>query len=68
MVVKDSLITAQNGTRGRFENTNRYFLDLIVGENEQAHSSVSVRMRDAEEGRQDLGEMSLPELSELVRK
>lgn len=41
---------------------------VIVGENEQAHSSVSVRMRDAEEGRQDLGEMSLPELSELVRK
>ena len=34
MVVKDSLITAQNGTRGRFEDTNRYFLDLIVGENE----------------------------------
>ena len=41
---------------------------VIVGENEQEHSSVSVRMRDAEEGKQDIGEMSLKELAELVKR
>lgn len=34
---------------------------IIVGEKEQANGSVSVRMRDAEEDKQDLGEMKLDE-------
>ena len=32
-IVKDSLITAQSGTKGRFEDTNRNPIYLIVGEN-----------------------------------
>lgn len=40
---------------------------VIVGENEQKNGSVSVRQRDAEAKRQELGEMNLAQLVELVR-
>ena len=38
---------------------------VIVGEKEQANGSVSVRQRDAAEENQDMGEMSIAELSAL---
>ncbi len=41
---------------------------IIVGENEQSKESVSVRMRDAEEGQQDLGEMRVEQFVEIVKK
>ena len=41
---------------------------VIVGENEQKNSSVSVRCRDAEIEKQELGEMSLEQLVELVKE
>lgn len=41
---------------------------IIVGENEQNNQSVSVRKRDAEIDKQELGEMSLEYLMELVKK
>jgi threonyl-tRNA synthetase len=40
---------------------------VIVGENEQKNGSVSVRQRDAEIEKQELGEMSLAQLVELIR-
>jgi len=39
---------------------------IILGEKEQANGSVSVRMRDAEIDKQDLGEMSVEEFARLV--
>lgn len=39
---------------------------LILGEKEQANGTVSVRMRDAEEDKQDLGEMKVEELLSLL--
>ena len=41
---------------------------VIVGENEQNQSSVSVRQRDAEADKQELGEMKLEQLVELVKR
>ena len=41
---------------------------VIVGENEQNNGSVSVRQRDAEVDRQELGEMKLEQLFELVKR
>ena len=41
---------------------------VIVGENEQNNASVSVRQRDAEIDKQELGEMSLEQLVELVKR
>ncbi len=41
---------------------------VIVGESEQKNGSVSVRQRDAEIEKQELGEMSLDELIELVKR
>ncbi len=41
---------------------------VIVGENEQKNESVSVRQRDADADKQELGEMKLDELVELVKK
>ncbi|MBP3594161.1 MAG: threonine--tRNA ligase [Lachnospiraceae bacterium] len=41
---------------------------VIVGENEEKNGSVSVRQRDAEIEKQELGEMSLEQLVGLVRK
>jgi len=41
---------------------------VIVGENEEKNGSVSVRYRDAEIEKQELGEMSLKQLVELVKK
>lgn len=38
----------------------------ILGEKEQANGSVSVRMRDAEEEKQDLGQMTLEQLQDLL--
>lgn len=38
---------------------------LILGEKEQAHGTVSVRQRDADENGQDLGEMSLSDFIAL---
>lgn len=38
----------------------------IVGEKEQKNHTVSVRQRDAEDGKQDMGEMSLDELIGLL--
>ncbi len=40
---------------------------VIVGENEQKSGSVSVRQRDAEAEKQELGEMSLEQLVERVK-
>ena len=40
---------------------------VIVGENEQNNASVSVRQRDAEIDKQDLGEMKPEQLIEMVR-
>ena len=40
---------------------------VIVGENEQKNESVSVRKRDAEYGKQELGEMSLECFVELLK-
>jgi len=39
---------------------------IILGEKEQANGSVSVRMRDAEIDKQDLGEMSVEDFVKLV--
>lgn len=39
----------------------------ILGEKEQANGTVSVRMRDAEEDKQDLGEMKIEELLEVLK-
>ena len=39
---------------------------IILGEKEQANGSVSVRMRDAEIDKQELGEMSVEEFIKLV--
>lgn len=41
---------------------------VIVGENEQKNGSVSVRQRDAEIEKQELGEMSLDTLTEMVKQ
>jgi len=41
---------------------------VIVGENEEKNGSVSVRQRDAEVDKQELGEMSPEQLVELVKK
>ncbi len=41
---------------------------VIVGENEEKNGSVSVRCRDAEIEKQELGEMSLKQLVGLVKK
>lgn len=41
---------------------------VIVGENEEKNSSVSVRQRDAEVEKQELGEMSLEQLVELIKQ
>lgn len=41
---------------------------VIVGEKEEKNGSVSVRQRDAELDKQELGEMSLKQLVELVKK
>lgn len=38
---------------------------VILGEKEQTNGTVSVRMRDAEEDKQDLGEMKIEELLKL---
>ncbi len=38
----------------------------ILGEKEQANGTISVRMRDAEEDKQDLGEMKIEELFTLL--
>ena len=40
---------------------------VIVGENEQNNASVSVRQRDAEIDKQDLGEMKPEQLIEMVQ-
>ena len=40
---------------------------VIVGEKEQANNTVSVRRRDADSDRQDMGEMSVDGLLELLR-
>ena len=37
---------------------------LIVGEKEQENDTVTVRRRDGEEGKQDLGEMRMEEFVE----
>ncbi len=41
---------------------------VIVGENEQNNESVSVRQRDAEIDKQELGEMKLEQLIELLKR
>lgn len=41
---------------------------IIVGENEQSKALVSVRKRDGEIDKQDLGEMSLEDFVELVKR
>ena len=40
---------------------------IIVGENEKNNMSVSVRQRDAESDKQDMGEMSLEQVVNLVK-
>ena len=39
---------------------------IILGEKEQVNGTISVRMRDAEEDKQDLGEMKVDELLEIL--
>ncbi len=39
---------------------------IILGEKEQANGTISVRMRDAQEDKQDLGEMKVEELLSLL--
>ena len=39
---------------------------LIVGENEQENGTVTVRRRDGEEGKQDLGEMRMEEFVKAI--
>ena len=39
---------------------------IVVGENEMKNHSMSVRSRDAEEGKQDLGEMGVASFVNLV--
>ena len=41
---------------------------IIVGENEQNNKTVSVRRRDAEPDKQELGEMSLDKVVEIIKK
>lgn len=41
---------------------------LIVGENKQNNESLSVRQRDAEIDKQKLGEMTLGQLIELIKR
>lgn len=41
---------------------------IIVGENEKNNMSVSVRQRDAEFDQQDMGEMSLEQVVNLVKR
>ncbi len=41
---------------------------IIVGENEKNKMSVSVRQRDAEPDKQDMGEMCLEQLVNLVKR
>ncbi len=41
---------------------------VIVGDNEQKNASVSVRQRDAEIDKQELGEMNLEQLIEMVKR
>ena len=40
---------------------------VSVGENEQKNGSVSVRQRDAEVDKQELGEMCLRQLVEMIK-
>jgi threonyl-tRNA synthetase len=39
---------------------------IILGEKEQGNGTISVRMRDAAEDKQDLGEMKVDELLEIL--
>ena len=41
---------------------------IIVGENEKNNMSVSVRQRDAELDQQDMGEMSLEQVVNLIKR
>lgn len=41
---------------------------IIIGENEKNNMSVSVRQRDAESDKQDMGEMSLKQVVNLVKR
>lgn len=41
---------------------------VVIGEKEQEGSSVSVRCRDAERGRQDMGEMALEEFCKMLKE
>lgn len=41
---------------------------IIAGENEKNNRSVSVRQRDAEPDKQDMGEMTLEQLVNLVKR
>ncbi len=41
---------------------------IITGENEKNHRSVSVRQRDAEIDKQDMGEMSIEQAVNLVKR
>lgn len=41
---------------------------LIAGEKEEREQQIAVRRRDAEEGRQDLGSMSLPAFISMLQK
>ena len=41
---------------------------IIVGENEKNNMSVSVRQRDAEFDQQDMGEMSLEQVVNLIKR
>lgn len=40
----------------------------FIGENEKNNMSVSVRQRDAESDKQDMGEMSLGQVVNLVKR
>lgn len=40
---------------------------IIIGENEKNNMSVSVRQRDAEIDKQDMGEMSIEQVVSLIK-
>lgn len=43
-------------------------LIIIIGEKEKNNKSVSVRQRDAEMGKQDMGEMCLEQVVNLIKR
>lgn len=56
------------GYKIREARTDKVPYMIIVGENEKNNMSVSVRQRDAEIDKQDMGEMSLEQAVHLIKR